>query len=72
MPVILKCGKPVARSIKSKRHVIIGGEDSVSYTHNFMDHLFELGYLTVRLTPFFVTPFFCLRHADQSLRLSQR
>jgi hypothetical protein len=39
----------VARSIKSKHHVIIGGEDSSSYTHNFMDRLFELGYLTVRL-----------------------
>jgi len=38
-----------ARSIKSKRHVIIGGEDSASYTRNFMDRLFELGYLTVRL-----------------------
>ena len=41
----------VARSIKSKRHVIIGGEDSASYTRNFMDRLFELGYLTVRLAP---------------------
>jgi transposase len=38
-----------ARSIKSKRHVIIGGEDSASYTRNFMDRLFEFGYLTVRL-----------------------
>lgn len=38
-----------ARSIKSKRHVIIGGEDSASYTRNFMDRLFELGYLTIRL-----------------------
>jgi len=33
----------VVRAIKSKRHVIIGGEDSASYTHNFMDRLFELG-----------------------------
>jgi transposase len=38
-----------ARSIRSKQHVIIGGEDSASYTCNFMDQLFEQGYLTVRL-----------------------
>lgn len=38
-----------ARSIKNKRHVIIGGEDSASYTRNFMQRLFEFGYLTVRL-----------------------
>ena len=38
-----------SRTIRSKRHVIIGGEDSASYTRNFMDRLFELGYLTVRL-----------------------
>ncbi len=38
-----------SRSIGSKRHVIIGGEDSASYTRNFMDRLLELGYLTVRL-----------------------
>jgi transposase len=38
-----------AKFIRSKRHVIIGGEDSASYTRNFMDRLHELGYLTVRL-----------------------
>lgn len=38
-----------AKSIRSKQHVIIGGEDSASYTCNFMDRLCELGYLTVRL-----------------------
>jgi transposase len=38
-----------ARGIRSKQHVIIGGEDSASYTCNFMDQLFEQGYLTVRL-----------------------
>lgn len=38
-----------SRAIRSKRHVIIGGEDSASYTRNFMVRLFELGYLTVRL-----------------------
>ena len=38
-----------SKGIRSKRHVIIGGEDSASYTRNFMDRLFELGYLTVRL-----------------------
>lgn len=38
-----------ARSIRSKRHVIIGGEDSASYTRNFMDQLLQQGYLTVRL-----------------------
>lgn len=38
-----------SRAIRSKRHVIIGGEDSASYTRNFMNRLFELGYQTVRL-----------------------
>jgi len=38
-----------SRAIRSKRHVIIGGEDSASYTRNFMTRLFELGYQTVRL-----------------------
>ena len=38
-----------SRAIQSKRHVIIGGEDSASYTRNFMSRLFELGYQTVRL-----------------------
>jgi len=35
---------------KSKRHVIVGGEDSASYTRNFMQRLNELGYLAVRLS----------------------
>lgn len=39
-----------SRAIRSKQHVIIGGEDSASYTRNFMERLFELGYLTVRLS----------------------
>ncbi|MFT5824582.1 MAG: hypothetical protein ACI8ZW_000063 [Yoonia sp.] len=38
-----------ARSIRSKQHVIIGGEDSASYTCNFMDELFKQGYLTTWL-----------------------
>lgn len=36
-------------SILKKRHVIVGGEDSASYTRNFMNRLLELGYQTVRL-----------------------
>lgn len=37
------------RAIRNKRHVIVGGEDSASYTRNFMQRLDELGYLAVRL-----------------------
>ena len=39
-----------SRSIRNKRHVIVGGEDSASYTRNFMERLKELGYLAVRLS----------------------
>ena len=39
-----------SRAIGNKRHVIIGGEDSASYTRNFMQRLNELGYLAVRLS----------------------
>lgn len=38
-----------SRAIRSKHHVIVGGEDSASYTRNFMNRLSELGYLAVRL-----------------------
>ena len=39
-----------SRAIQSKRHVIVGGEDSASYTDNFMTRLSELGYQAVRLS----------------------
>jgi transposase len=39
-----------SRSIKNKQHIIVGGEDSASYTRNFMQRLKELGYLAVRLS----------------------
>jgi len=39
-----------SRAIRDKRHVIVGGEDSASYTRNFMQRLGELGYLAVRLS----------------------
>jgi transposase len=39
-----------SRSIRNKQHVIVGGEDSASYTRNFMQRLKELGYLAVRLS----------------------
>lgn len=38
-----------AKGIGQKGHVIIGGEDSASYTRNFMDRLHQSGYLTVRM-----------------------
>ena len=39
-----------SRDIGNKQHVIVGGEDSASYTCNFMQRLKELGYLAVRLS----------------------
>lgn len=39
-----------SRGIGNKQHVIVGGEDSASYTCNFMQRLKELGYLAVRLS----------------------
>ena len=39
-----------SRAIHNKRHVVVGGEDSASYTRNFMQRLNELGYRAVRLS----------------------
>lgn len=39
-----------SRGIRKRQHIIVGGEDSASYTRNFMQRLKELGYLAVRLS----------------------
>lgn len=38
-----------ARGIRSYEHVVIGGEDSASYTQNFMAQLKQHGYLAVQM-----------------------